>query len=366
MNRGRKPVGQLAQRLWARVQLAGLLAASALCAALVGCGTGSTFVGDGTLTADGFRMDYTLLDQQESAFLTLAEGDDLQVTIRQERGSVDVTVGMEGAEPVYEGNGLTEAAFTLHISAGGTYQLSVTGHAACGSVAFVRAEPKPEEQPEPKPDAQETGARYAAYQFALQQIAFEHVYPDGTDTGFDGAGAFIEDNHFAVFDINDDGADELIVQFVTAPMAGNRETVYAYNAAEDTLEQLLTVFPAVTYYDNGLVKADWSHGSALAGEAYWPYDLYQYDGAAGQYRKLAEVNMWSREVDTVDYKGDPYPEEIDAENAGTVFILTRDDVTETVSHSDYAAWLAEVVGDAQPVQVPYQSMSEENIRAICP
>lgn len=207
---------------------------------------------------------------------------------------------------------------------------------------------------------------YAAYQFALQQIAFEHVYPDGTDTGFDGVDAFIEDNHFAVFDINGDGADELIVQFVTAPMAGNRETVYAYNAAEDTLEQLLAVFPAVTYYDNGMVKADWSHGSALAGEAYWPYDLYRCDGTAGQYRKLAEVNMWSREVDTVDYKGDPYPEEIDRENAGTVFILTRDGATETVSRSDYEAWLAEVMGNARPVQVPYQSMSEENIRSVCP
>lgn len=33
---------------------------------------------------------------------------------------------------------------------------------------------------------EERSARMEAYQFALQQISFEHVYPDGTDTGFDG------------------------------------------------------------------------------------------------------------------------------------------------------------------------------------
>lgn len=255
--------------------------------------------------------------------------------------------------------------------------VALTGCLASTSQKNEIPEEKPESQTgEPaeqttQPDSQTTGeatpdndAMLAAYQFGLQQISFEHVYPDGTDTGFDSASGFIEDNHFAILDINGDGKDELIVQFVTAPMAGNMETVYAYDEGENTLKAILTVFPAVTYYDNGIVKEEWSHGSGLSGEGYWPYNLYRYAPATGTYELIAEVNMWSREVDTIDYKGDPYPEDIDAENAGTVFILAWDGVTETVSKSTYETWLSEVMGDAQTVSVPYQALTEDNIKGV--
>lgn len=223
----------------------------------------------------------------------------------------------------------------------------------------------PDMQEENQSPVTDKSAMYEAYQFALQQISFEHVYPDGTDTGFDGECGFIEENHFALADINYDGIEELIVQFVTAPMERNIETVYTYNEAENAVHVVLTAFPAVAYYENGMVKEEWSYGSGLAGEEYWPYNLYQYQADKGTYELIAEVNMWSKAVELVDYKGDPYPEDVDAENAGTVFILTRNGITETVSKSDYEAWLSEVMGDAQLIQVTYQSLSEENIKAVC-
>lgn len=336
------------------------LVTAILCIALTGCSADSTFDGNKTVNADSFQMDYSVLDQREDSFLTLAEGDVLQVSIAQETGTVDVTVGIDGNEPVYEGNGLSNTDFTLNILESGIYQITVTGHNARGHVAFTKADAKTSQQ-----SGSEQDAMYAAYQFALQQIAFEHVYPDGLDTGFDSVSGFIEDNHFAIVDINNDGADELIVQFVTAPMAGNIETIYAYNETENALASILTVFPAVTYYDNGIVKEEWSHGSDLAGDDYWPYNLYQYRTHTGRYEQIGEVNMWSKAINTVDYNGEAYPENIDTENAGTVFILTRDGVTETVSKSDYEAWLSDVIGNAQPIHVPYLSLNEENIKAVC-
>lgn len=341
-----------------------VLMTAILCVALAGCHTGSTFNGNKISEADRFQMDYSVLNQQEGASMALTAGDTIMVSIAQESGTADVIVGIDEKEPIYEGNGLTDTSFTLNISEAGTYQITVTGHDACGSVSFtkVTAAPEAEAAQQGIPDR---SAMYAAYQFVLQQIAFEHIYPDGADTGFDSASGFIEDNHFAIFDINGDGVDELIVQFTTAPMAGNMETVYTYNESDNMVETLLTVFPAVTYYDNGLVKEEWSHGSGLAGEDYWPYTLYQYCGDSGTYEMLVEVNMWSKAIDTVDYKGDLYPEDIDTENAGTVFILTCDGTTETVSKSDYEAWLSEVMGDAHPIQIPYQSLNEDNIRAVC-
>lgn len=201
--------------------------------------------------------------------------------------------------------------------------------------------------------------RLAAYRFALEQIAYEHIYPDGTDIGFDGESGFIEDNRFALCDVTGNGTAELIVQFTTGPMAANMETVYTWR--EGALTSILTAFPAVTYYTGGWVVELWSHGDYLTGDE-WPYNLYQYDG--GKYELVAEVNMWSREADTVNYQGDPYPEDIDAEGAGIVYILTRNGVTATVSKSEYETWLDSLLGSESEMTIPYQPLAEGNIQAL--
>ncbi len=395
-----------------RYRHAFLSVAVTVCVMLTACGAGSSFEGSRVTDENGFRMTYTMLNREESASLELEAGDRLKAEISQTAGSVDLLIGAEGADPVYEGNGLTGMEFTLNITEAGRYRISVTGHKAVGSVGLTVLPAEGTTADEPSDDTAASGenaeegvsaveqgaaegetsapeqgaggvaegengaseavtggtdeAAYASYQFALQQIAFEHIYPDGTDTGFDGVSGFIEDNHFALYDVNGDGEEELIVQFVTAPMAGNVEKVYAYCKEDDSLHELLCVFPSMEYYTDGLVREDWSHGSALAGDGYRPYNLYRYDAESGRYELTAEVNMWSSSMDTVDYKGDPYPEDIDAEGAGTVFIVTRNGFTETLSKSAYEAWLSGMMGGAVKLEIPYQALSEENIRAVMP
>lgn len=212
--------------------------------------------------------------------------------------------------------------------------------------------------------AEARSARLVEYQFALQQIAFEHIYPDGTDTGFDSAYGSIEDNQFAICDVNGDGVDELIVHFTTAPMAGNTETIYTFQKENGTLRTALTAAPNLTYYANGLVKEDWSHGSELAGEDYWPYTLYQYDATEECYQEIAQVNMWSKAIDAVDFKGDAYPDAIDAEGAGTVFILSCQGEVQTISQSDYEKWLVSTLDLSSEQDIPYQVLNEENIKAV--
>lgn len=136
-------------------------------------------------------MDYSSLNQREDTTLILAEGDALQVVISHENGSVDVTVGKDGVSPIYEGNRLVDITFTLSITESGHYQISVTGHKARGSVAFTKIPAAAETD---ECDADQTAA-YAAYQFALQQIAFEHSYPDGTVFILTRNGARLPKNH---------------------------------------------------------------------------------------------------------------------------------------------------------------------------
>lgn len=174
----------------------------------------------------------------------------------------------------------------------------------------------------------------------------------------------MEDNQFALCDVTGDGVDELIVRFTTAPMAGNIEAIYAFQKANGTLKQIFTASPYLTYYANGIIKEDWFHGSELAGEDYWPYTLYQYNATVGSFQELAQVNMWSKAVADVDFKGDPYPDDIDAEGASTVFLLGIADEVKTVSKSDYEQWLADTIGDPAELKIPYQALSGENIEAL--
>ena len=105
---------------------------------LTGCGTGSVFDGSRVSNASGFRMEYSILNREESVDLTLTEGDRLQVSLSHTEGSVDVTVGMEGQEPVYRGRGQQNAEFVLEIAKTGNYHISVSGHQAKGNISFTR------------------------------------------------------------------------------------------------------------------------------------------------------------------------------------------------------------------------------------
>ena len=105
---------------------------------LSGCGTGSGFDGSRISDASGFRMEYSVLNREEGDDLNLMEGDRLRVSLSHTEGSVDVTVGMEGKEPIYRGNGQQNAEFILEIAETGSYHISVSGHRAKGNVSFSR------------------------------------------------------------------------------------------------------------------------------------------------------------------------------------------------------------------------------------
>ena len=117
---------------------AGICMFAAMIFLLAGCGTGSVFDGSRVSDTSGFRMEYSILNREESAGLNLTEGDRLQVSLSHTEGTVDVTVGMNGKEPIYRGNGQQNAEFVLEILEKGNYHISVSGHQAKGNIAFIR------------------------------------------------------------------------------------------------------------------------------------------------------------------------------------------------------------------------------------
>ena len=108
-----------------------------MCLLFAGCEGKSTFDGSRTSGETEFRMEYSILDKEESAELKLTEGDQLQVSISHTAGNVDVIVGRNGEEPIYKGTGQENADFVLTIPQTGAYQISVRGHRAKGKISFT-------------------------------------------------------------------------------------------------------------------------------------------------------------------------------------------------------------------------------------
>ena len=110
----------------------------AACLLLSGCGGKSAFDGSRIFSETVFRMEYSILDREESAEMMLTEGDQIQVHISHTAGDVDVIVGENGEEPIYKGTEQENADFILTVPKTGCYHISVTGHRAKGEISFSR------------------------------------------------------------------------------------------------------------------------------------------------------------------------------------------------------------------------------------
>ncbi len=213
----------------------------------------------------------------------------------------------------------------------------------------------------PATDAPETAAAPAsddaaarqAFAAALTDLAERHVLPDGTPCEADPAQDMIG-NRFAVYDVDMDGEEELILAYQTAPMAGQTQYVFGYDAGSQQLRTEFSAFPLLTFYDNGVIKADWSHNQGLAG-AFWPYSLYRYDPAADSYDLVAMIDAWDKNFAAADPQGNPFPDDADVSGMGLVYYIMPGgeyDNSTPVDASEYDGWYAAQLDGATELEIP--------------
>lgn len=204
-----------------------------------------------------------------------------------------------------------------------------------------------------------------AYVSILKDVYTNHSFPDGNDYGFDET-YNSSDNKFAIYDIDQDGKDELIIEYVTTAMAGMTEKIYGFNTSTNTASEEFSEFPNLTYYDNGVIEAGWSHNQGFAGE-FWPYTLYQYNAESDTYAKVGMVDVWDKSLSEKDYDGNPFPEDSDKNGDGIVYYIMPGDnyeLNNPVDIDEYNKWHDSYAGGAEKVDVPYVSLNEENINNI--
>lgn len=235
-----------------------------------------------------------------------------------------------------------------------------------------RKEPETETQePEEKEeeadsDAQERNLAQIrhAYAEALSGIYYGSVLPDGTMLEIDDYST-ISDNQFAIADVDGDGRQELVLYFTTTSSAGMIGCVWEYDPVTGNLVNELMEYPSLTFYDNGLLQADASHNHSM-GMEFWPYTLFQYEAASDSYGLLYSVSSWEKAFSDIDYEGNPFPEETDADGDGLVYLVTdgTTGITTTMDNGDFEAWSQETFAGGAAIELPWESLSYEAITPL--
>ncbi len=252
---------------------------------------------------------------------------------------------------------------------------------------FVEETETPELEGTGVPDSADTGNAdeaaaenaqilYAArvrhyYGGILSQITAAWQLPDGeldTSSLENGFGQ-MSDNRFAVADIDGDGREELIVCYANASTAGMMEIIYDYDPVLGELKREFTEWPMLTYYDNGMIKAEASHNHTH-GE-FWPFAFYQYETESDSYKQIAYVHTWDKEISD-EYEGQPFPEELDVDGDGTLFSISEgaepsyEYESYKYNQADYEKWYNEIMDGAQEIMIPYQPLEYESYADFAP
>lgn len=213
----------------------------------------------------------------------------------------------------------------------------------------------------------------------LSQIIAAWQLPDGeldTSSLNDGFGK-MADNHFAVTDIDGDGREELIVRYTNACLAGMMEIIYDYDPASGALKRELTVWPSLTYYNNGIIKVEASHNDSR-GE-FWPYALYQYQANTDAYLQIGEVSSWDKELVAEWNDGQPFPDKLDTDGDGTLFCIKKEGEGEfyrrdyedfKYDQADVDEWFGGYIAgaptNAKEISIDYQPLEYESFADFTP
>lgn len=199
-----------------------------------------------------------------------------------------------------------------------------------------------------------------AYREALENLYYNQTFPDGD---FDGNAnpELLEDNGFAVYDVDGDGRRELIIEWSGTATASYRGFVYDYDEATGSLRAEFDGGINLIFYDNGMLEAPLSHNQGPS-EYFWPYFLYQYVPERDAYESRGDVYAVEKDAYQEfgeEFWGFEFPEYADADGNGTAYSISDGD---WVDDDVYEQWRMSFAGEGREMRIPYVSLTLENIR----
>lgn len=213
----------------------------------------------------------------------------------------------------------------------------------------------PEEQNASKEEGSEAELR-EVYLASLKKL-----YDEGIDLFGNEIESFNqkdEYNYFAIYDVDGDGIDELILSWRDSSVAGMWGGVYQYDFETESYHDEGLVEPEITFYDNGVAYEPWRHNQG-PGEM-WPYDASLYNKDKDEYEHVLSADSWNK-----DYREEGFPDSVDVDGVGVVYFTDKDaeyvDYDNPISQTDYNSIADEYFAGANEITVTYYELSDKGI-----
>ena len=217
---------------------------------------------------------------------------------------------------------------------------------------------------EERPKKLDAAIRRMEYVNAVALLHFDGTMPDGSDAeDWDGD---MSNDQYAIFDIDGDEKEELIITIGDSYVAGMKEVIYEFDVTSGKMKKEVLLFPSATYFENGTIQAFASHNQGLGGD-FWPFEIYQYNSKTDTYDYIAYVDAWEKETFPESYDGKAFPEDIDADGNGYVYQIYDSDYNGEGSWMDdpvFHTWLEQWIGSAKEIDFKRIDMTKENINQL--
>lgn len=206
--------------------------------------------------------------------------------------------------------------------------------------------------------------RNMTYGKALWNAYQKGVMPDGRELDWSATTVF--ENSFAVYDVDNDGSEELIIKWDARNNAMVSIVESMYDFKNNSLNEQYSRFASNKYYDNGVIINDSSHNQGR-GTIIWPYSLYVYDKNTDTYKSKGQVDSWSKKShpenfpDDIDKDGDGHVYDLPANNGQGYQQYARERL---VDGAEYEQWINSYLDGANEINIPYQPLTEEKIEAL--
>ncbi len=174
----------------------------------------------------------------------------------------------------------------------------------------------------------------------------------------------MEENEFAIYDIDLDGTEELIIRWSNGTMGSIKGIIYGKDSNGNIYPKLLTT-PYLRFYANGVIEADMANSTL--NEDFWTYTLYQYDSSSGTYQETAFVDSWSKKFADVNLDtGEPFPDYVDVSQTGIVYYVrpSGSATSDPMDVTQYENWHSSYISPNSEINLPFRKFTEANILEV--
>ena len=194
------------------------------------------------------------------------------------------------------------------------------------------------------------------YALTLRDLLEHSILPSGSELEVKGE---IEKNRFAVYDIDHDDREELILEITQADAEDCFTAVYDMDADGD-LRREVRYSAELSFWSDGIVIASYTDAAETDGD-FIPYAAAQYNKELDIYEEFAYAAVLDRAILEKQDMLDEYPEDADVSHSGKVYYVSDG---EPMDVKEYEKWYASWHTDLVETEVPMQALTAENIEKL--